>query len=51
MRPILDIAELRRIELDILDHVAKFCDERGIKWFLIGGTLIGPPQGFRPVGR
>ncbi len=50
MRPILDIAELRRIELDILDHVARFCDERGIKWFLIGGTLIGAirHKGFIP---
>ena len=50
MKPITDIDELRRIELDILDHVAKFCDERGIKWFLIGGTLIGAVRhkGFVP---
>lgn len=50
MRPITDIGELRRIELDILAHVAGFCDERGIKWFLIGGTLIGAVRhkGFVP---
>ena len=50
MKPITDINELRRIELEILDHVARFCDERGIKWFLIGGTLIGAVRhkGFVP---
>ena len=50
MKPITDIDELRHIELGILKHVARFCDERGIKWFLIGGTLIGAVRhkGFVP---
>lgn len=50
VKEITDVGELRQIELEILDNVAKFCDERGIKWFLIGGTLIGAVRhkGFVP---
>ena len=37
----LDINELRAIQLEILDYVAKFCDEHEIKYWLDGGNLIG----------
>ncbi|MBQ7155791.1 MAG: LicD family protein [Synergistaceae bacterium] len=37
----LDLAELRKIQLGILDVVAKFCDEYGISYFLNAGTLLG----------
>ena len=41
MKPINDIAELRRIQLDILKHVDAFCKENCIKYFLSGGSMIG----------
>ena len=33
--------ELKQLELDILDYVAKFCDEHEITYWLDFGTLIG----------
>lgn len=41
MKPINDIAELRKIQLDILKHVDAFCKQNGIKYFLSGGSMIG----------
>ena len=42
--------ELKAIELGILKDVAAFCDEKGIKYFLCGGTLLGAVRhkGFIP---
>lgn len=37
----LDIHDVRRIQLEILDYVDEFCSRNGIKYFLIGGTLLG----------
>ena len=37
----IELDELRQLELDILDYVAKFCDEHGITYWLDFGTLIG----------
>lgn len=37
----IGIEELKRIQLDILDDVADFCENNGIKYFLAYGTLIG----------
>ena len=36
-----DLKKLQKIELDILLEVVKFCDNNSIKYFLIGGTLLG----------
>lgn len=36
-----DLKKLQTIELDILLQVAEFCDNNSIKYFLIGGTLLG----------
>ena len=49
MKPI-DTEELKKIELDILKCVAKFCDEKGIRYYLCGGTLLGAVRhkGFIP---
>lgn len=33
--------ELRDVQLDILDKVDEFCQANDIKYFLVGGTLIG----------
>lgn len=43
-------AELKEVELNILKHVAEFCDAHGIKYFLCGGTLLGAirHKGFIP---
>lgn len=41
MRRINEINELRQIQLDILNHVNKFCKENNIRYFLAGGTLLG----------
>ncbi|MBQ9403864.1 MAG: LicD family protein [Synergistaceae bacterium] len=37
----LEVQELRKIQLEILDVVTKFCDENDINYFLNGGTLLG----------
>jgi len=37
----INTEELKSIQLDILRFVDKFCKEKGIKYFLCGGTLIG----------
>ncbi len=41
MRQITDNKELRKIQIDILDNVADFCDNNGIQYFLSSGTLLG----------
>lgn len=33
--------ELKRIQLDILDHIAAVCASNNIRFFLCGGTLLG----------
>lgn len=42
--------EMQKIELKILKHVVKFCDENQITYFLYGGTLLGSirEKGFIP---
>ena len=37
----IGIDELKTIQLEILDVVAKFCEERGINYWIDCGTLIG----------
>lgn len=37
----IDVEELKRIQLEIIDVVMKFCDENNISCWLSGGTLIG----------
>lgn len=46
----LSTDEIKSIELGILKDVAAFCDEKGIKYFLCGGTLLGAVRhkGFIP---
>ncbi len=46
----ISFEEAKRVELDILLHVAKFCDEHGLRYFLAYGTLIGAVRhkGFIP---
>ena len=41
MRKRIDVEELKKIQLDILDSVHKFCEEEDITYFLMYGTLIG----------
>lgn len=41
MRREITMAELREIQLNILDKVHAFCIERGIRYSLGGGTLLG----------
>lgn len=37
----IELDELRQLELEILDYVARFCDEHNITDWLDFGTLIG----------
>lgn len=37
----INTEELKKIQLEILKYVAKFCDENNINYFLDSGTLIG----------
>ena len=41
MRIISDLEELKRIQLDILLKVHSFCEEKGIRYSLDSGTLLG----------
>lgn len=38
---IIPIEEVKKIQLDILDSVAQFCEERGLRYYLAYGTLLG----------
>ena len=46
----MSIEDLKKIELDILIDVDKFCNKYGIKYYLCGGTLLGAVRhkGFIP---
>ena len=33
--------ELRQKQMEVLDYVASFCDENGIRYWIEGGTLLG----------
>jgi len=46
----LNIDEIKKIEIGILNHVTSFCDEKGIKYYLDAGTLLGAVRhkGFIP---
>ena len=50
MKKITDISELHEIELGIMKAIRDFCDSRGIRYFLCGGTLLGAVRhkGFIP---
>lgn len=37
----IDLNELRSIQLDILSEVDEFCKQKGIRYSLCGGTLLG----------
>ncbi len=41
MKKIVDICELRQIQMGILDEVHRFCEAHGLRYFLSSGTLIG----------
>ena len=41
MRQIVDKNELRKIQIDILDNVAEYCDNNNIIYSLSSGTLLG----------
>lgn len=37
----LSIEEVKRIELEITEDIARFCEENGIDYFLCGGSMLG----------
>lgn len=37
----IELAELKQIQMKILDNVVEFCDNENIRYFLMYGTLIG----------
>lgn len=37
----MSLEELREIEIALLNHMADFCDEKSIKYFISNGTLLG----------
>ena len=37
----IELEELRSIQLDLLQKTAEFCEKKGLRYFLCGGTLIG----------
>jgi len=46
----LSLAEVKRLELDVLRDVASFCERNGLRYFLAYGTLLGAVRhrGFIP---
>lgn len=46
----LSADELKKLELEMLKDVARFCDENGLRYYLCGGTLLGAVRhkGFIP---
>ena len=46
----MSIEEEKKVQLGILDEIARYCDENGLKYFLAAGTLIGAVRhkGFIP---
>ena len=48
--PLIDIDGMRSIQLGILDAVHAFCKERGLRYSLGGGTLLGASQGLYTLG-
>ncbi len=48
----MTLEELKKAEIEILDVIAKFCEERKIKYWLDYGTLLGAirHKGFIPLG-
>ena len=41
MRQIIDIQELRNVQMGILHDVHEYCEAHGLRYFLSSGTLIG----------
>ena len=37
----ITLDELKKIQLDLLQKTADFCESNGLRYFLCGGTLIG----------
>ena len=46
----LDVTEIKKIELQLMKKIHDFCEEKGIKYYLWGGTLLGAVRhdGFIP---
>ena len=46
----IPVSEIRNIEVEILRQFVSFCEQHNLKYFLVGGTLIGAVrhQGFVP---
>lgn len=46
----IEIEELRKILLELMDEIHAFCEKHGLKYYLSGGTLIGAirHKGFIP---
>ena len=46
----ISLEEIHKIELDIMDYIHNICEENQIRYYLVGGTLIGAirHKGFIP---
>lgn len=50
MKKELSLAEVKKIEIEILDYIVSVCEANNLKYFLAGGTLLGAVRhgGFIP---
>lgn len=50
MKEITDIKEIQQIELKVLDYIVSLCKQNKLRYYLIGGTLLGAirHKGFIP---
>ena len=50
MQKLTSIRQMQLLELGILEYLASVCEKHALRWFLIGGTLIGAVRhkGFIP---
>ena len=50
MKKELSLAEVKKIEIEILDYIVSVCEANNLRYFLAGGTLLGAVRhgGFIP---
>ena len=46
----MSLDEVKKVEIDILDYISELCDQNGLRYYLMAGTLIGAVRhkGFIP---
>lgn len=38
---VIELNEIKKLQMEIADEIDRFCSENGIKYYILGGTLLG----------